>query len=217
MAGSLQFAKSQLGGNLKGKKIAYLMYDNPAGKEPLPVLEAIAKQEGFDFRVFAVPPPGVEMGAQVLDITQRYRPDFVVTHLFGRAPSVSMKELKRNGYPLRKVVAMAWGGAEADIEAAGGYRRCRRLQHHPVRRAPAPTSRSSAKSSTCTRPRARSRRRICALRSCTTAAFFTAAIHVEGMRNAIKANGGRAADRRAGQEAASRASPTSRWAASYRR
>jgi branched-chain amino acid transport system substrate-binding protein len=121
MAGALQFAKTQLGGNLKGKKIAYIMYDNPAGKEPLPILEAIAAQEGFDFRVFAVPPPGVEMGAQILDLTQRYRPDFVVTHLFGRSPSVSVKELKRNGYPLRKVVAMVWGGAEADVDAAGGY------------------------------------------------------------------------------------------------
>ena len=121
MAGALQFAKSQLGGSLKGKKIAYLMYDNPAGKEPLPILEAIAKQEGFEHRVFAVPPPGVEMGAQILDLAQRFRPDFVVTHLFGRSPSVSVKELKRNGFPLRKVVAMVWGGAEADIDAAGGY------------------------------------------------------------------------------------------------
>jgi branched-chain amino acid transport system substrate-binding protein len=121
MAGALQFAKTQLGGSLKGKKIAYIMYDNPAGKEPLPILEDVAKAEGFDFRVFAVPPPGVEMGAQILDLTQRYRPDFVVTHLFGRSPSVSIKELKRSGYPLRKVVAMVWGGAEADIDAAGGY------------------------------------------------------------------------------------------------
>ena len=46
-------------------------------------------------RTFAVPPPGIEMGAQVLDITGRFRPDFVISHLFGRAPSVSIKELKR--------------------------------------------------------------------------------------------------------------------------
>jgi branched-chain amino acid transport system substrate-binding protein len=68
-----------------------------------------------------VPPPGVEMGAQVLDIAQRYRADFVISHLFGRSPSVSIKELKRAGYPLRKVVAFVWGAAEADIEAAGGF------------------------------------------------------------------------------------------------
>ena len=120
-AAAVKFVKDQLGGSLKGKKIAYLFYDNPSGKEPLPVLEELSRQEGFELRTFAVPPPGVEMGAQVLDIAQRYRADFVITHLFGRSPSVSIKELKRAGYPLRKVVAFVWAAAEADIEAAGGF------------------------------------------------------------------------------------------------
>jgi len=117
---AVKFARDQLGG-LKGKKIAYLFYDNPAGREPIPILEDLAEREGFQLKIFAVPPPGVEMGAQVLDIAQRYRADFVITHLFGRSPSVSIKELKRVGYPLRRVVSFVWGAAEADIEAAGGF------------------------------------------------------------------------------------------------
>src|SRR5262245_58613998 len=118
---AVKFVKDQFNGNLKGKKIAYLFYDNPAGREPLPIFEDLARQEGFELKIFAVPPPGVEMGAQVLDIAQRYRADFVIAHLFGRAPSVSIKELKRVGYPLRKVVSFVWGSAEADIDAAGGW------------------------------------------------------------------------------------------------
>ena len=70
------------------------IYDNPAGQEPMPILEDLQKSEGFELRTFAVPPPGVEMGAQVLDITQRYQPDFVIDHLFGRSPSVAIKELQ---------------------------------------------------------------------------------------------------------------------------
>jgi branched-chain amino acid transport system substrate-binding protein len=120
-AAAVKFVKDQSGGNLKGKKIAFLFFDNPAGREPIPVLEDLAAQEGFELRPFAVPPPGVEMGAQVLDIAQRYRADFVIAHLFGRSPSVSIKEFKRVGYPLRKVVSFVWGSAEADIEAAGGF------------------------------------------------------------------------------------------------
>lgn len=116
---AVAFVKEKLG-DLKGKKIAYLFYDNPAGKEPLPILEDLAKSEGFELRTFAVPAPGVEMGAQILDITGRYKPDFVITHLFGRSPSVSIKELKGKGYPLSKVIAFVWGSAEADIIAAGG-------------------------------------------------------------------------------------------------
>src|SRR5438067_8921041 len=120
-AAAVQFIKEKLGGNLKGKKIAYVFYDNPAGREPLPILEDLQKTEGYELRTFAVPPPGVEMGAQALDITQRYKPDFVIDHLFGRSPSVAIKEYKRAGYPLAKVLGLVWASAEADIEAAGGW------------------------------------------------------------------------------------------------
>jgi branched-chain amino acid transport system substrate-binding protein len=120
-AAAVDFAKKQLGGSLKDKKIAYLYYDNPAGKEPLDILEDLAKSEGFQMRTFAVPPPGVEMGAQVIDITGRFKPDYVITHLFGRSPSVSVKELKGKGFPLSRVIAMVWGASEADIKAAGGF------------------------------------------------------------------------------------------------
>lgn len=120
-AAAVEFAKQQLGGSLKGKKIAYIFYDNPAGREGLPVLKKLAPKEGFEVREFAVPPPGVEMGPQVLDITRRYRADFVISHLFGRAPSVSLKEFKRAGYPLNKIVGFVWAGSEGDIQAAGGW------------------------------------------------------------------------------------------------
>jgi branched-chain amino acid transport system substrate-binding protein len=120
-AAAVQFAKDKLGGSLKGKKLAYVYYDNPAGHEPLPILDDLQKLEGFELRSFAVPPPGVEMGAQILDITQRYRPDFVIAHLFGRSPSVAIKGFKANGYPLSKVIGLVWASAEADIMAAGGW------------------------------------------------------------------------------------------------
>jgi branched-chain amino acid transport system substrate-binding protein len=119
-AAAVEFVKSKLG-KLEGKKIAYLYYDNPAGKEALPILEDLQKTEKFELKGFAVPPPGVEMGAQILDITQRYRADFVIAHLFGRSPSVAIKELKRSGYPLTKAIGLVWASAEADIIAAGGW------------------------------------------------------------------------------------------------
>ena len=120
-AAAVTFVKKQLGGSLKGKKIAYLFFDNPAGKDPIAILEDLSKSEGFELKTFAVPSPGVEMAAQVLDITGRYKPDFVIAHLFGRSPSVSIKEFKGKGYPLSKVISLVWGASEADIKAAGGY------------------------------------------------------------------------------------------------
>lgn len=119
--GAVKFAKDRLGGNLKDKKIAYIFFDNPAGREPIPLLEELSKLEGFQMRTFGVPSPGIEMAAQVLDITSRFKPDFIIAHLFGRAPSVAIKEFKSKGYPLSKVVGLVWAGAEADIIAAGGF------------------------------------------------------------------------------------------------
>ena len=106
-------------GGKKGTKIAYLYYDNPAGREGIPVVETVAKKEGYEIRLFAVPPPGLEMGPQVIDITRRMKADWVIGHLFGRSPSVSIKEFKKNGFPLNRVVSLVWGAGEADVEAAG--------------------------------------------------------------------------------------------------
>lgn len=185
----VHFAKQQLGGSLKGKKIAYIFFDNPAGKEPISLLEDIAKIEGFELRTFAVPSPGIEMGAQILDITGRFKPDFVIAHLFGRAPAVAIKEFKGKGFPLSKVIGLVWAGAEADILAAGGWAVAEgyhTLQYAGVgtefkviqdinamyKEQGKPPPKEQASSATYNR------------------GVYQAAVHVEALRQAIKAKGG---------------------------
>lgn len=189
-AAAVQFAKQKLGGNLKGKKIAYVYYDNPAGHEPLPILEDLQKAEGFELRSFAVPPPGVELGAQALDITQRYKPDFVIAHLFGRSPSVLIKTLKQNGYPLSKVIGLVWASAEADIEAAGGWGVAQGYNtmqfagagdDYPVRKQIKDMYKKAGKEPTKEMESTVYYNR----------GLFNAAIVVEAVRNAMKANGGK--------------------------
>jgi branched-chain amino acid transport system substrate-binding protein len=188
-AAAIHFVKEKLGGNLKGKKIAYVFYDNPAGREPIPILEELQKREGFEMRIFAVPPPGVEMGAQVLDITQRYRPDFVINHLFGRSPSVAIKEYRRAGFQLSKVLGLVWASAEADIEAAGGWRVAEGYytmqfagagDDYPVRQDIKAMYKAQGKE-----PPKEMDDTVVYNRG-----LFVAALHVEAIRNALKANGG---------------------------
>jgi len=191
-AAAVEIVKNKLGGNLKGKKIAYIYYDNPAGKEPMPIVEELQKQEGFELRTFAVPPPGVEVGAQVLDITQRYRPDFVIAHLFGRSPAAAIKAFKSNGYPLSKVVGLVWASSEADIDAAGGFGVAEGYHamqfagagdDYPVRQQIKAMYKKAGKEPLD-------------LMDKNTVYYnrglLQAAIHVEGIRNALKANGGKA-------------------------
>jgi len=84
-------------------------------------MEQLTRDNGMELKTFAVPLPGLEVGAQITDIVSRYKADWVVSHLFGRAPSVAIKGLKQSGFPLDHVISFAWGIAEADIEAAGGF------------------------------------------------------------------------------------------------
>jgi branched-chain amino acid transport system substrate-binding protein len=113
----MQYVKDN--GAKKGSKVAYLYYDNPAGREPLHIFERICKQEGYRCRTFAVPPPGVEMASQVLDIVRRMRANWVVTHLFGKSPSISLREFRKNGFSLDNVIGLVWGAGEHDMIAAG--------------------------------------------------------------------------------------------------
>jgi len=188
-AAAVDFTKKQLGGTLKGKKIAYIYYDNPAGREPLVILEDLSKLEGFELRTFAVPAPGVEMAAQVLDITTRYKPDFVIAHLFGAAPTVSIKEFKGKSFPLSKVVSLVWGSAESDVKAAGGFGFAEGYHtmqfagvgdDFPVIKDIAEMYKAQGKP---------------APKGFETSVYYnrgvlTAAVHVEAARNAIKAKGG---------------------------
>ena len=188
-AAAVAFAKKELGGSLKDKKIAYLFYDNPAGKEPLAVLDDLSKSEGFELKTFAVPAPGLEMAAQVLDITGRFKPDFVIAHLFGRAPSVSIKELKGKGYPLSKVVSLVWGAAEADINAAGGFGAAEGyscMQFAGVgHEYPVITEINAMYKAQGKEPPKEQANSVIYNRG-----VFQAAVHLEAIRNAIKAKGG---------------------------
>src|SRR5207237_2828183 len=188
-AAAVKFVKDKLGGDLKGKKIAYLFYDNPAGREPIPVIEDLQKIEGFELRTFAVPPPAVEMGAQILDIAQRYKPDFVIEHLFGSGPGVAIKEFKRSGFPLSKVVALVWASGEHDIIGAGGWPVAEGYHtmsfagvgdDYPVRQEIRDMYKKAGKEP----PKAM------ADTVMYNRGILWAALHVEATRNAIKTNGG---------------------------
>ncbi|MBZ2206181.1 ABC transporter substrate-binding protein [Massilia soli] len=109
---------------LKGKKIVHLYHDSAFGKEPLPVLEAQAKQYGFELIKIAVAPPGSEQQSQWLQIRQA-KPDHVILWGWGVMNSVAIKTAQRNGFPREKILGVWWAGSEEDTipsgDAAKGY------------------------------------------------------------------------------------------------
>ncbi|WP_432380918.1 ABC transporter substrate-binding protein [Duganella sp. P38] len=109
---------------LKGKKIVHLYHDSAFGKEPLPVLEALARQHGFELIKIPVTPPGSEQQSQWLQIRQA-RPDHVILWGWGSMNAVAIKTAQRNGFPREKILGVWWAGSEEDTvptgDAAKGY------------------------------------------------------------------------------------------------
>ena len=170
----------------KARRSPISIIDNPAGKEPLPVIEDLQKTEGFELRTFAVPPPGVEMGAQMLDITQRYHPDFVIIASV-RPLAVGVDQGVEGATAIRCRRCSGWSGPRPRPTswrpAAGGSPRATTRCSSP---APATTIRCARKSRRCTRRRARRRRRRWTTRSIYNRGLLQAAIQVEAIRNALK-------------------------------
>jgi branched-chain amino acid transport system substrate-binding protein len=125
-AAMIKYLADKNGGyaKLKGKKIVHLYHDSPFGKEPLPVLEAQAKQYGFELIKIPVAPPGSEQQSQWLQIRQA-KPDYVILWGWGVMNSVAIKTAQRNGFPREKMLGVWWAGSEEDMipsgDAAKGY------------------------------------------------------------------------------------------------
>jgi len=109
---------------LKGKKISLVFHDSPFGKEPIPLLEELAKRHGFTFSALPVTHPGVEQKATWLQIRQA-RPDYVLLWGWGVMNSTSIKEAAAVNYPRNKMIGVWWSGAEPDVlpggDGAKGY------------------------------------------------------------------------------------------------
>jgi branched-chain amino acid transport system substrate-binding protein len=125
-AAMIKYLADKNGGypKLKGKKIVYLYHDSAFGKEAMPVLDAQARQYGFELVKIAVAPPGSEQQSQWLQIRQA-KPDHVILWGWGVMNSVAIKTAQRNGFPREKILGVWWAGSEEDTipsgEAAKGY------------------------------------------------------------------------------------------------
>src|SRR5215207_8344176 len=130
---AIQHIAHEVGGfdKLKGKKISLVFHDSPYGKEPIPMLQVLAKKHGFEFTPISVTHPGVEQKSQWLAIRQN-RPDYVLVWGWGVMNGTAVKEAAAVAYPRDKMIGVWWSGAEPDVTPAGdqaaGYKALM-LQH----------------------------------------------------------------------------------------
>ena len=118
----LKYIASQEGGadlsKLKGKKIGYIYLDAGFGKEPLPFLEQLSKEYGFDVKLYPVGAAEMQnQSAQWLNV-RRDKPDYMVMYGWGALQPTAIKEAVKIGYPMEKFISV-WWPSEEDARGAG--------------------------------------------------------------------------------------------------
>jgi branched-chain amino acid transport system substrate-binding protein len=116
----IRYIGTQEGGldKLKGKKIGYIYLDAGFGKEPLPLLDQLAKDYGFETKLYPVPAAEMQnQSGQWLNV-RRDRPDYMIMWGWGALQPTAIKEAVKINYPMSKFISI-WWPSEDDARGAG--------------------------------------------------------------------------------------------------
>ena len=115
---------------LKGKTIGYLYFDAGFGKEPIPLLQALSKDVGFDLKLYPVAPADMQnQGSKWLDI-RRDKPDFLVMYGWGAMNAAAVKEAVKANFPMDKFVSIWWPGENDALAGGDGAKGFKELNWH---------------------------------------------------------------------------------------
>jgi branched-chain amino acid transport system substrate-binding protein len=117
----VKYAAQKEGGldKLKGKKIGLVYLDAPYGKEPIPLLEQLAKDYGFELKLYPVPAPEMQNQSALWLSVRRDRPDWIYLQGFGAMNPTAVKEATKINYPMDHLIGNWWAGNEDDARPAG--------------------------------------------------------------------------------------------------
>ena len=105
--------------NLAGKTIGLLHLDAPYGREPIPVLNALAEEHGFNVRLYPVPAQDMQNQSSVWLNIRRDRPDWIYLQGWGAMNPTAVREAVRTNFPVDRLVGVWWAGGDEDARAGG--------------------------------------------------------------------------------------------------
>ena len=118
---AVKYIGEQEGGleNLDGKTIGYIFLDAGYGREPLPLLEDMASEFGFELTQYPVPFDTMQnQSSQWLNV-RRDRPDYMIMWGWGAMNPTAVREAAKVRYPMDKFIGVWWSGGEDDARPAG--------------------------------------------------------------------------------------------------
>ena len=127
-SGIIKYIAEQEGGfeSLDGKKIGYIFLDAGYGREPIPILEDMAAEYGFELLQYPVAGQEMQNQSSIWLNVRRDRPDYMVMWGWGAMNPTAVNEATRIRFPMDKFIGVWWSGGEDDAraggEAAAGYK-----------------------------------------------------------------------------------------------
>jgi branched-chain amino acid transport system substrate-binding protein len=104
---------------LKGKKLGLVYLDAPYGKEPIPLLEALAKDYGYELKLYPVPASEMQNQSSLWLNVRRDRPDWIYLQGFGAMNPTAVKEAIKVNYPMDRLIGNWWAGGDDDARPGG--------------------------------------------------------------------------------------------------
>ncbi|MBO6813970.1 MAG: ABC transporter substrate-binding protein [Rhizobiaceae bacterium] len=106
-------------GGIKGKKIGFIYLDAGYGKEPIPLLEKLAPEMGFEWVGFPVGVKEMQNQSATWLNVRKERPDWMIMWGWGAMNPTAVKEAAKIRFPMDKFIGNWWAGAHADLESVG--------------------------------------------------------------------------------------------------
>ena len=116
---AINYLLDENGGSLEGKKIALLYLNIAYGKEPIPTLQKLSEQYGFEFMEIPVDAATMQdQKSQWLQI-RRERPDHILMWGWGAMNQAAIQEAANINYPMENFIGIWWSGGDHDVMPAG--------------------------------------------------------------------------------------------------
>lgn len=129
MSSILSYIGKQEGGgldNLKGKKIGFIYLDVGYGREPIPLLETMAKTYGFETVMIPVSVKEMQNQSSHWLTVRKEKPDWMIMWGWGAMNATAIKAAAKIRFPMDRFIGNWWSSAHVDVKGfekqAKGYR-----------------------------------------------------------------------------------------------
>ena len=104
---------------LKGKTIGLIYLDAPYGREPIPLLQALAKDYGYTLKLYPVEATQMQNQDSVWLDVRRDRPDWLYLQGWGAMNPTAVEEAAKNNFRMDHLIGVWWSGGDQDARPAG--------------------------------------------------------------------------------------------------